>query len=169
MDRAQSVTDWQSGLPETPCGKGSRFENTEEIRSWLPVVIEKYGIQTIADIGCGDQNWIHHCDYPHPISYTGFDVKPRFPDVLPLDVSRTVLPEPFDLVLCIYVLNHLKPDMAERALRLLKMSGSKYLLMTYSSADEYALFDCELVESLHHKTTRRNVGEVEWRYGLWRL
>jgi hypothetical protein len=169
MDRTKPVTDWKSGLPETPCGKGSRIKNTEEIRGYLPEVIERYGINTVADVGCGDQNWIHRC-LPERVEYTGFDIRPRFPDVKPLNAASQVLPEPFDLVLCIYVLNHMNPDMAERALRLFKMSGSQYLLMSYSSADEYALLDCELVESIHHKERRRDGHKtVEWRYGLWRL
>lgn len=168
MDTKKPVTDWKSGLPETPCGKGSKLENTFEIRALLPRIIERGGIRTVADIGCGDQNWIHHC-LPDGIDYTGFDIKPRFVDVKPLDVTREVLPVGYDLVLCIYVLNHLKPDMAERALRLIKESGSKYLLMSYSSHDEYALPDCELLEKYYHKTRERDGGDVVWHYGLWRL
>lgn len=165
MDRTKQVTEWESGLPETPCGNGSRFNNTEEIRRFIPHVIESCGIRTVADVGCGDQNWIHAC-LPDDVVYKGFDLMPRRQDVLPFDVTREVLPTGYDLVLCIYVLNHLHPDRAERALRLIAESGSGYLMMSYSNADEYSLDGAgELVDSCFHKNTPRHA----WRYGLWKL
>ena len=165
MDTAKPVTEWGSGLPETPCGKGSRIENTEVIRAWLPEMIDKYDIFSIADIGCGDQNWIHHC-LPDGIDYSGYDLIPRRSDVATFDVTREVLPFSCELVMCIYVLNHLRPDMAERALRLIGESRPLYLLMSYSCSDSYSLAGAgELVESIHHKDTGRH----RWRYGLWKL
>lgn len=164
----KAKTRWHSGLPETVCGRGSTMEQTCIIREFISEVVHEYNIGSVADVGCGDQNWIHHC-LPKGIEYTGYDVKPRFVDVKPFDITREILPEPAELVLCIYVLNHLYPDAAEEALKLLKMSRSKYLIMSYSSHDEYALFDCKLIKSIHHKTKKRAHGEVEWRYGLWEL
>lgn len=164
MDTAKPVTEWESGLPETPCGKGSMFENTEEIREWLPDVIERYKVKSIADIGCGDQNWIHDC-LPDGIEYSGFDLRPRREDTTTFDVAREVLPYPVDMVLCIYVLNHLKPDMAERAIRLMKESGAKYVLMTYSDGDQYAINGMNYMESKFHKDTGRHI----WKYGIWEL
>jgi hypothetical protein len=174
MDRAKPVakrkkkriTDWESGLPETPCGNGSRVSNTEEIRAWLPEVIDEYdNIFSIADIGCGDQNWIHRC-LPDGIEYDGYDVKPLRQDVTTFDVTREVLPWKYDLVLCIYVLNHMPSDMAERAIRLIKESGAKYLLMSYSNGDQYSLAGAgELVTHIKHKRTKRH----RWYYGLWKL
>lgn len=169
MDQTKPITSWKSGLPETPCGKGSQVENTEIIRLWLPEVIDEYAIESIADVGCGDQNWIHHC-LPDEIDYVGYDIMPRRQDVKTFNVAREVLPIGYDLVTCIYVLNHLRPDEAERALKLLKMSGSKYLLMSYSSHDEYALPETfKFCESVHHKTNVRTTGKMEWRYGLWKI
>lgn len=170
MDRAKrTVTEWDSGLPETPCGKGSRFENTEEIRRFIPHVIESCGIKTIADVGCGDQNWIHDCLPTDPscgIKYVGFDILPRRPAVIQFDVTREVLACRFDLVMCIYVLNHVYPDAAERALRLIKESRSTFLLMSYSDSDQYSLAGAgELVDSCFHKNTGRHT----WRYGLWKI
>ena len=165
MDTAKPVTEWESGLPETPCGRGSKFENTTEIRAWLPDVIDEHDIFSIADIGCGDQNWVHHC-LPDGIEYDGFDLVPRRNDVWTFDASRAVLPMRYDLVLAIYVLNHMRPDMAERALRLIHESRSTFLLMSYSDGDQYSLAGAgELVESVPHK----NTGRHKWRYGLWKL
>lgn len=142
---------------------------TEVIRRFIPHVIESRGIRNVADVGCGDQNWIFDAipdAESRGIIYSGFDVLPRHTSVIPFDVTREVLPWKFDLVLCIYVLNHIYPDQAERALRLIKESGSKYLLMSYSDADEYSLAGAgELVDSCHHKRTARHL----WRYGLWQI
>jgi len=164
MDRTQPVTAWESGLPETPCGKGSKLENTRVIRAWLPDVIERYNVQSIADIGCGDQNWIHEC-LPKGIEYSGFDLVPRRSDVQTFDLTREVIPYPVDMILCIYVLNHLKPDMAERAIRLMKESGAKYVLMSYSDGDHYAINGMIYMESKFHKDTGRHI----WKYGIWEL
>lgn len=163
MDRAKSVTEWESGKPETPCGRGSMFENTEVIRKFIPQVIESCGIRSIADVGCGDQNWIHHC-LPDDVVYTGYDIMPRRQDVQPFDVGREVLPWKFDLVLCIYVLNHMYPDSAERAIRLLQESNSKYLLMSFSDHDEYALPGEPILTKTHKQTERHT-----WHYGVWEL
>jgi len=167
MDQQAAVTDWKSGRPETPCGAGSQLENTKIIRSFVPHVILNHGIKTVADVGCGDQNWITHC-VPSlnscGIEYVGYDIKPRMVDVLPFDVTREVLPVGYDLVLCIFVLNHMPSEQAERALRLLRESGSEFLLMTYSDADRYAL-PGNLIGSVPFLDTGRH----QWRYGVWKL
>ena len=165
MDQKKPVTEWESGKPETPCGAGSMFENTEVIREYIPDVIERYKITSIADVGCGDQNWIDAAIDGHAVEYSGFDLVPRREEVTPFDVTREVLPYPVDLVLCIYVLNHLRPDMAERAIRLLKESGAKYVLMSYSDGDQYAIHGMIYMESRFHKDTGRHI----WKYGIWEL
>lgn len=155
--------EWQSGKPETPCGRGSKFEETEIVREFITYMLEQTDVKTIADVGCGDQNWIHEC-LPDSIEYRGFDMMPRRYDVTCFDCTTQVLPEAFDMVLMIYVLNHVPPDFAERALRLVKESGSKYLLMSYSDGDQYAIPE-DMIASVHHKTTDRH----SWRYGFWRI
>jgi hypothetical protein len=72
-----------------------------------------------------------------------------------------VLPKA-DLVLCIYVLNHLRPKAAQRALRLIQESGSRYLLASYNTLDKVPF---KMIGSIDHKTTPRHT----WRYGLWDL
>lgn len=166
MDKSKPVTKWKSGLPETTCGRGSMLENTKEIRRIIPQVIEQYDIQDVADIGCGDQNWIWDC-FPFDVFYTGYDVIPRR-RAHEFDVRKQTLPCAYDLVLLIYVLNHMPPDEAENALQLVKDSGSKYLLMSYSSADQYAI-PGELLQWWEHKTRYKGADEIEWNYGLWKL
>jgi hypothetical protein len=156
-----NVTEWESGKPETPCGRGSKFEETEIIRAWLPEIVDAYEIESINDVGCGDQNWIHEIEWPHEIKYSGFDVQPRAADVVPLDITMEVLPKA-DLVLCVYVLNHLRPKAMQRALGLMQESGSRYLLSSYNTVDKINL---EMLGSIAHKETPRHT----WRYGLWKL
>jgi len=161
------VTEWESGKPETVCGKGSMYRQTKAHRKFIPHVIDKYDIWGIADIGCGDQNWIHRC-LPDGIEYRGFDIRPRRQDVVPFDVTREVLPEAYDLVLCIAVLNHLKPDQAERALRLIQMSDAKFVVMTYTAIDEYAT-PGELMESVFLRQRTVKGKTYNSRLGVWKL
>lgn len=119
---------WTSGLPETECGFGSKLTNTAEQREWIPNIVEKYRIHSIADIGAGDLNWITKMDMGDVI-YTAYDLVPRHPSVHPFDLVKQVAPR-VDMILCLWVLNHLPPDDSRKAIANLKASGSKYLMMT---------------------------------------
>lgn len=157
------LSEWESGKPETVCGKGSLVATTGLIRSLLVKYVERYGIREIADVGCGDQNWITHVEWPHEVRYVGYDYRPRFTDVIPFDITREVLPKT-EMVLCHYVLNHLSDEMRRRAYTLLKESGSAFLLTSYKDADEMPF---DLVEKTFHK--HRKITETDWYYGLWRM
>lgn len=119
---------WTGGLPETPCGHGSLISTTTAQREMIPVLIEKYGIKTIADIGAGDMNWIKKIDLSH-VKYTPYDLVPRLPEVQKFDLIQEV-PKKADMIICLWVLNHLPYDHCQQAIKNLKASGSKYLLMT---------------------------------------
>ena len=71
-------TGGKGGLPETPCGFGSRLSETKAQRQWIPEIIGKYGIKTIADIGAGDLNWITHMNMGG-VEYAAYDLVPRKP------------------------------------------------------------------------------------------
>lgn len=130
---------WRGGLPETPCGSGSRLINTTKQRNWIPVIIAKYGISTVADIGAGDMNWIRLMLERNPASrapgkldlcgaeYYAFDLVPRRRIVQKMDIVKTV-PERYDLVMLLWVLNHLPAALSERAFQNVKASGSRYML-----------------------------------------
>ena len=119
---------WKGGLPETPCGFGSLLSQTKAQRKWLPEIIRKYGIYTVADIGAGDLNWVSRTDMGG-IEYTAYDLVPRKPNVIQFDLVREVPPQ-VDLIMCLWVLNHFPYEDCERAIENLKASGSKYLMMT---------------------------------------
>lgn len=154
-------TEWRSGLPETPCGKGSKLSETGPLRAWLPKIVERYQIRTVADVGAGDMNWIRHVEWD--VEYQAYDVRPRDRSVKKFDVCRDVLPKT-DLILLIAVLQHLRIDEANAALDRIKESGSRYLLMTYSSRDGFRILGRPL-ESIF-KTEKRG---LESRYGIWEI
>jgi hypothetical protein len=156
------ISEWRSGLPETPCGKGSRIAETEAIRHYLPIIVENYEIRSIADLGCGDRNWMQKTSFPPGVKYVGYDIYPRDQETIKFDVVKDLLPDPVDLILCIYVLNHLSFSEAQTALKNCVASGSKYLLMSNYHDEQVP---GEWVEGMPHKKTSRH----EWFYNLWRL
>lgn len=119
---------WHGGLPETPCGHGSRLSTTKKQREWIPEMIAKYGIKTIADIGAGDLNWIQQTELGD-VEYQGFDLVPRHPSVQEFNLLRQIPPK-VDMLMCLWVLNHLPYKECEIAIENLKKSGAKYLMMT---------------------------------------
>lgn len=137
---------WTGGLPETPCGLGSKISETVIQREWIPQMIGKYDIRTIADIGAGDMNWIDLVVWPHPVHYRAFDLVPRRPAVQPFDIIQQV-PDSVDCIMCLWVLNHLPEDHARQALENVLASGSKYLMLTWwpAMAD---FMDLEPIESV---------------------
>lgn len=119
---------WTGGLPETPCGHGSKLAVTTAQREWIPRIIEKYGIHTVADIGAGDMNWIKKTELGD-IEYTPYDLVPRLPEVKPLDLVTEVPPH-VDMIMCLWVLNHFPYEHCQAAIQNIKDSGSKFLMMT---------------------------------------
>jgi hypothetical protein len=149
------------------------FANSGQIRGILNEVVNQYQIGTIADVGCGDQNWVHD-SLPDSVEYQGFDVKPRYVDTIPFDVAREVLPGGYDLILCICVINHLSDEMAARAWRLLRESGNRMILCSYMKGHGPGP-GYELLRQWTHESTderqaekKRQLGRV-WKYGLWRM
>ena len=127
-EKAKYEKGWTGGLPETPCGYGSKLKSTKKQRAWMPGIFEKYNIQSIADIGAGDLNWIKHIDLGD-IEYQAYDLVPRHSEVKYFDLLKTVPPK-VDLIMCLWVLNHMPVEHCRQAIKNLKKSGAKYLMMT---------------------------------------
>ena len=53
-DAAKYRKGWTGGLPETKCGNGSRMRTTKIQRAWIPEIVKKYNIKSVADVGAGD-------------------------------------------------------------------------------------------------------------------
>lgn len=120
---------WRGGLPETPCGYDSKVSETAIQRKWIPKIVEKYGVQTVADIGAGDLNWIKLMEWD--VEYQAYDLIPRHESVSRLDITMEV-PPCVDLIMCLWVFNHMHPRQVIAALDNIKASGSKYLMFTTS-------------------------------------
>ena len=124
--------------PESVSGGGSEMQNTKVIRRELPVLIQKFGIQSILDIPCGDWNWMKDVDLCGA-SYIGADIvepliglnKANYTNVdfRVLDLINDPLPK-VDLIFVRDCLGHLSNDNVSLALRNCQESGSKYLLAT---------------------------------------
>jgi len=128
VSREKFSRGWVGGLPETPCGHGSMLGVTTAQRSWIPRLIDAYEIRSIVDVGAGDLNWISITDL-RGASYIPLDLVPRKPEVKAFDLVLEVPPKA-DLLLCLWVLNHLPFEECRKAISNLRASGSRYLLMT---------------------------------------
>lgn len=120
---------WRGGLPETPCGFGSRLDQTVAQRAWIKQLVMSLKVQTVADIGAGDLNWVKHIKWPKRVEYRAYDLCVRDPSVIQFDLLKEVPPQ-VDLLMCLWVLNHFSVANCRTALANLKASGSSYLLMT---------------------------------------
>lgn len=121
---------WVGGLPETPCGYGSLKGTTAIQRTWIPEIVRRFRIKTIADIGAGDLNWMKTITFPRNVTYTPYDLVPRAESVIKFDLLNEETPK-VDLVICLWVLNHFPMEEALKAMDNIKASGSKYLMVTF--------------------------------------
>ncbi|WP_068469287.1 class I SAM-dependent methyltransferase [Candidatus Protochlamydia phocaeensis] len=125
-------------------GAGSDLVQTATIREALPVLLQEYQCQTMADAPCGDFYWMRHVDLPLR-QYIGVDVVKamidynqsqfgnEFYSFIQLDLTRQSIPK-VDLVLCRDCLVHLSYADIARAIKHFKQSGTTYLLTTSFTA-----------------------------------
>ena len=162
-DVAKYEKGWSGGGKETPCGYGSRVDQTGVQRKWLPEVVAKYAIHSIADIGAGDLNWMRLVKWPHPVDYQPYDLVPRANGVTEFDLIHEIPPK-VDCILCLWLLNHLPEHHAQAALNNLRASGAKYLIYTWWPAMADFL-DLGFIEStilrVNGKGTRFEIRLVE--------
>lgn len=133
---------WRMGKHDgTVCGSGSTRANTANIRTWLPLVCEKYGIATVCDAGAGDLHWIKLVQWP--VKYRAFDLIPRHESVQQWDITVKALPE-CDAILCRTVLNHLCHERTQMAIEQFKLSA-RYLIATQYNAEDVVTDTCKIV------------------------
>lgn len=129
---------WQD--EESLSGPGSRRDSgsVAEALAGLEAVCRDHGVRSIADIPCGDFNWMPVFLAQHPeIAYRGFDIVPaliegnrrKHPGIAfeILDVTREVPPRA-DLIFCKDLFNHLRYADVRRAIDNMAASGSGLLL-----------------------------------------
>lgn len=128
---------------ETVSGPGSTLANTVAIRKALPDLVRDFGIKSVLDIPCGDFNWMKEEDL-RGCKYIGADIVENIISAntekyslggsgqrsfLKMDITKDRLPE-VDLILCRDGLVHLSTEDALKAVRNMKESCSRYMLVT---------------------------------------
>jgi hypothetical protein len=66
---------WKGGKSRS--GAGSELGYTENLRFFLPIVFERFGIKTIVDAPCGDFHWMRLVPLIKEMSYVGIDIVPK--------------------------------------------------------------------------------------------
>lgn len=121
---------------ESISGPGSSIEATAAVREWLPDIINQHRIRSVADIPCGDHNWLATIELPN---YAGYDVVPdaiqracaRRPDRTFGLLNAIIEPAPrVDLIICRDLLVHLKFADALAVLTNFRQSGSRFVALT---------------------------------------
>lgn len=121
-------------------GEGSNLEVTAALRAALPGLFAQYSIKSVVDVPCGDFFWMKQVDLS-AVDYTGGDIVQAMIDdnnaqykkenirFQFIDLCESVPPRG-DLFICRDALVHMSFKDAQKALRNIKASGSKYLFTT---------------------------------------
>lgn len=186
---------WKSD--ESVSGTGSTLAQTETIRRTIPKIVNKYGVQSILDIPCGDFNWFKEMDLKLNM-YIGADIiselirfnRARYTSPLTaryfevLDITRDKLPKT-DLILVRDLFGHFSNKDIKMALKNIKNSGARYLLATtfpnnYDMTDiqtgqwrpvnlDYMWGMPQSIEMINEGCTEGNGEFKDKSLGLWRL
>ncbi len=129
------------GSAETRSGPGSALAATDAVRRRLGELFTELDIRSLADVGCGEMNWMQLIT-PGLQLYLGLDVVDELLEQLRarygkrrghffanLDATVDDLPC-CDAILCRDVLTHLPEHGVKAALRRFKESGSRLLIAT---------------------------------------
>jgi hypothetical protein len=173
--------------PESRSGPGSRKDSgsVQHALAALSDITRRFAIRSVADIPCGDFNWIHAYLEAHPeVDYTGFDVvaalvernRRAFPGrkFARFDIVERV-PPATDLIFCKDLFNHLTSGEIVRAIANMRASGSTYLL----ASNNFAYPNTELIRGPRHSSRHVDLTAAPFHYppplwnshylGLWQL
>jgi hypothetical protein len=124
----------------SPSGQGASPSQTDRLRSTLPALLHRLGVDTLLDLPCGDYSWMRLVDLPG-ISYIGADLlaeviqplQTAYTDsthrFLVLDLTQDPLPRA-GMILCRDCLVHLSFEDIRRAIDNVVRSGIPYLTTT---------------------------------------
>lgn len=125
---------------ESVSGVGSTRDTTQNIRSKIPLLLEKYSVASMLDAPCGDYNWFQIVDRGD-VRYIGGDIvnalvesnvdkyEDETTSFVQLDITADALPD-VDLWLCRDCLIHLSFDLIDHALANFERSSVRYLLVS---------------------------------------
>ncbi len=112
------------------------LKNTEKLRDELDVLIERFDIQSLLDIPCGEFTWMTQV-VKRGIEYRGADIVPeliaRNKELFPstqfdvMDITRSALPKA-DLIFVRDCFGHLSEKHIQASIENIQKSGSRYLL-----------------------------------------
>ena len=133
---------WKGGLPETICGSGSTIKNSLIIIKTLNKIINNYNIKSIADIGCGDFNWMRYV-YLNGTRYIGYDWlidtianTYKSESIKFIKGNVAIIPiQKVDLIICKDVMIHMNNDHALEILNNIRKSRPGYLFITTYDID----------------------------------
>lgn len=141
------------GNRKTVSGHGSTMLATENLRSSLPALFEKFSVKRIFDAPCGDFNWMSDVTRKSELEYIGGDIvspliedlKSKYQDAktkfVHIDLTKEAFPEA-DLMICRDCLFHLSFEDARRILQNFAASRISYLLTsTHVHASEFQNVD----------------------------
>lgn len=148
---------------ESKSGPGSSLIQAKELFDHLPLFFKKYGVKSMLDAPCGDFYWMQKINLDG-INYTGGDIVPEIIknnyehttnsiQFKRIDILNDRLPK-VDLILCRDLFVHLTNEQIFKALKNIRASGSKYLLLTsYKSR----LINKDIAEIGHWRTLNMEV------------
>ncbi len=121
-------------------GSGSSTIQTRQLVKHLPVLFEKYHIETILDLPCGDFNWMRNVKMNN-LFYIGGDIVNEIIDNNKLKYSKTNIRFEYlnlikdklpsaDLMLCRDCFSHFSNHKIVESLKNIKKYKIKYLLTT---------------------------------------
>jgi 2-polyprenyl-3-methyl-5-hydroxy-6-metoxy-1,4-benzoquinol methylase len=134
---------WKAGENKSFSGKGSDLKHTQNTRSLLPEICQKYGIKRILDCACGDFNWMKEIVSTFEY-YKGVDIvkdliednhKKYFQkDLIEFEhgnaIEKIVNDKNFDAVILRDVLVHLPAEDIQKIITNLRNSGIQYVFAT---------------------------------------
>jgi len=135
---------WGSG---NKSGPGSSMIQTIAIRTFLPVLLQKYNINTFLDISCGGMNWLPHVLKLRPnMNFIGLDVadtiieenKKKFKtqkrwSFRCWDATKETITAEADMAMCRHTMMHLSLENAKKMLDNLWQTSNKILLRSHES------------------------------------
>jgi len=128
------------GSEESVSGSGSDLSQTATIIKEIPELIERYNIQSLLDVPCGDFNWMKEINLSK-LNYTGGDIVPqliiennrlygeKMKRFISLDLVNDDLPKA-DLILVRDCFVHLPLGSINQAIKNIKNAEIKYILTT---------------------------------------
>jgi hypothetical protein len=122
-----------------PCGPGSTFGYTENLRLNLGSFLKKHNITSMIDAPCGDYSWMSVTDLPSIQEYIGGDIveflieanQKKYPNHVfkQIDLTRDTLPD-VDLLFCRDCLLHLSFKDIDNVFKNISRSNIKYVLLS---------------------------------------